>query len=152
MSNACARNGARRGSVVDSALVAGKLEALRRALARVRDHTPADAQALAANLDAQDIVSLNLQRAVQLCVDIAYHLLASTPGQAEPLTMADAFAALGKIGMIDAPLSESLRQAVGFRNIAVHQYEHMDWNIVFDVATRRIVDLEAFARLVASRL
>ena len=152
MSNACARNGARHGSVVDSALVAGKLEALRRVLARVRDHTPADAQALAANLDAQDIVSLNLQRAVQLCVDITYHLLASTPGQAEPLTMADAFTALSRIGMIGAPLSESLRQAVGFRNIAVHQYEHMDWNIVFDVATRRIVDLEAFARLVAARL
>ena len=66
--------------------------------------------------------------------------------------MADAFAALGRIGVIGALLSETLRQAVGFRNIAVHQYEHMDWNIVFDMATKRIVDLEAFARLVASRI
>ena len=101
---------------------------------------------------AEKIDLMNLQRAVQWCVDFAYHLLASTPDQAEPLTMADAIAALGKIGVIGAPLSESLRQAVGFGNIAVHQYEHMDWNIVFDVATRRIVDLEAFARLVAARL
>ena len=51
--------------------------------------------------------------------------------------MAVAFAAPGRIGVIDTPLSELLRQAEGLRNIAVHQCEHMDWNIVFDVATKR---------------
>jgi uncharacterized protein YutE (UPF0331/DUF86 family) len=45
-----------------------------------------------------------------------------------------------------------MRRAVGFRNIAVHQYEKMDWQIVFDVATKRIADLEAFAKSVAALL
>ena len=44
------------------------------------------------------------------------------------------------------------RRAVGFRNIAVLQYEKMDWQIVFDVATKRIADLEQFARAIAARL
>ena len=49
---------------MDKQLVSSKLESLRLALARVRQRTPASAAALAADLDAQDIVSLNLQRAV----------------------------------------------------------------------------------------
>ena len=66
--------------------------------------------------------------------------------------MADAFAVLRDAGVIDHALAEAMRRAVGFRNIAVHQYEKMDWQIVFDVATKRIVDLEAFARAVSVRL
>ena len=136
---------------MDKQLVSAKLESLRRALARVRQRTPSSAAALAADIDAQDIVSLNLQRAVQLGVDIAYHLAADTE-TAEPATMADAFTVLRDAGMIDPAIAEALRRAVGFRNIAVHQYEKMDWQIVFDVATKRIEDLEAFARAVAARL
>ena len=136
---------------MDKQLVAAKLESLRLAIARVRTRTPASVAALAADLDAQDIVSLNLQRAVQLCVDIAYHLGAAAD-VAEPETMAGAFATMREAGIIDEVLAEAMRRAVGFRNIAVHQYEKMDWQIVFDVATKRIVDLESFARAVAARL
>lgn len=141
----------RSGSGVDKLLVSAKLESLRRALARVRQRTPANAAGLAADIDAQDIVSLNLQRAVQISVDIAYHLAADTDS-AEPATMADAFAVLRDAGVIDHAIAEAMRRAVGFRNIAVHQYEKMDWQIVFDVATKRIEDLEAFARAVSNRL
>ena len=136
---------------MDKQLVSAKIESLRRAIARVRQRTPASAAALAADIDAQDIVSLNLQRAVQLSVDIAYHLAADTDA-AEPGTMADAFAVLRDAGVIDQAIAEALRRAVGFRNIAVHQYEKMDWQIVFDVATKRIEDLEAFARAVSAQL
>ncbi len=44
------------------------------------------------------------------------------------------------------------QEDAGFRSIAVHQYERMDWRIVFDVATRRIDDLEAFAHAASARL
>ncbi len=64
MSSACAQSGARRGLIVDRALLSAKLRALCLALGRARDHTPEDAPALAAKNDAQDILSLNLQRAV----------------------------------------------------------------------------------------
>lgn len=80
-----------------------------------------------------------------------YHVSAAADAP-EPETMAGAFIALRDAGIIDARLAEILRRAVGFRNIAVHQYEQMDWQIVFDVATQRITDLEAFARAVAARL
>jgi uncharacterized protein YutE (UPF0331/DUF86 family) len=35
---------------------------------------------------------------------------------------------------------------VGFRNIAVHAYDRIDWSVVHALATTRLGDLEALAR------
>ena len=51
---------------MDHALIEQKLESLRRCLARLRARCPTPAPALAVDIDAQDIVALNLARAVHL--------------------------------------------------------------------------------------
>ena len=56
-------------------IVARKLDSLRRCLDRVRERCPADVATLAGDPDLQDIVVLNLSRAVQICVDLALHTL-----------------------------------------------------------------------------
>jgi uncharacterized protein YutE (UPF0331/DUF86 family) len=45
-----------------------------------------------------------------------------------------------------------MRRAVGFRNLAVHNYDAIDWAIVFAIATTYLGDFEQFARKVAERL
>lgn len=134
---------------MDRIIVETKLESLRRCLDRVRARCPADAAALAADLDAQDIVSLNLTRAVQLCVDLAAHLL-SDSGQPVPDTMGGTFSALADAGMITESLALPLRRAVGFRDLAVHNYDAIDWAIVFAIATRHLSNFEDFARTVSA--
>jgi uncharacterized protein YutE (UPF0331/DUF86 family) len=42
-----------------------------------------------------------------------------------------------------------LRRAVGFRNIAVHQYEVIDWAIVHALTGDPLLDFERFASVVA---
>ena len=66
--------------------------------------------------------------------------------------MGAAFDRLSQAGILDAGLSLRMKKAVGFRNIAVHAYDTIDWKIVFAIATERLQDFEAFARTVASRL
>lgn len=61
---------------MDREVVDQKLESLRRCLLRIESKCPADASLLATDFDLQDIVSLNLIRAVQLSVDIGAHLIA----------------------------------------------------------------------------
>ena len=39
-----------------------------------------------------------------------------------------------------------LAKAVGFRNIAVHAYHSISWEIVFSLITERLVDFSDFAR------
>ena len=135
---------------MDREVIERKLEALRHCLARVRARKPADAATLAKDEDTQDVLVLNLSRAVQLCVDIAAHLLADSR-QPVPATMGEAFASLATSGVIDANLAGRLRRAVGFRNIAVHNYETIDWDMVFALAGEPLSDFDAFAAAVLAQ-
>lgn len=122
-----------------------KAEALLRCLARIRATCPADAASLARDIDAQDIVSVNLIRAVQLAVDMATHAVASL-GLPPPTSMGESFDRLVDGERLDAALARRLRGAVGFRNIAVHAYDRIDWALVHVLATTRLADLEALAK------
>lgn len=100
---------------------------------------------MARDPDLQDIVVLNLSRAVQICVDLALHAL-SRLGQPAPDTMGQAFDQLAVLGSIPADLALRLKKSVGFRNIAVHNYSSIDWTIVHAIATLHLDDFENFAR------
>jgi len=117
---------------VDGLIVAEKIEALRRCVRRIEDRRATTAAELRQDVDRQDILSLNLTRAVQLCVDIAAHVLSGTERQA-PQTMGEAFALLAEDGRISAELARRLRAAVGFRNIAVHDYETLQLPIAIRI-------------------
>lgn len=135
---------------MDWLIVARKLDSLQRCLARIRDKCPVSAKELAANYDTQDIVVLNLSRAVQLCVDLALHLLADS-GATPPNTMGQTFEQLAATCGLDATLATRLRKAVGFRNLAVHSYAAIDWAIVHTIATQRLADFDNFARWVEAQ-
>jgi hypothetical protein len=64
---------------MDWHLIEQKLESLRRCVRRVAEKCPNDAGTLAKDFEAQDILALNLTRAVQLGVDIRAHRVAGTP-------------------------------------------------------------------------
>jgi uncharacterized protein YutE (UPF0331/DUF86 family) len=135
---------------MDTTIIHEKLESLRRCLERIRQKRPDNAQLLAIDLDAQDIVSINLTRAVQLCVDIASHVLADTD-QPPPDTMGQSFDRLADADLISEALAERMKAAVGFRNIATHSYREIDWKIVHVIATDHLSDFEDFARAMLRR-
>ncbi|MBU0934475.1 MAG: DUF86 domain-containing protein [Spirochaetes bacterium] len=129
---------------MDPDILRRKLESLALCVTRIESKTPADADLLASDLDAQDIIVLNLERAVQLCVDLATHLLPDFSIPA-PETMAGALLALGKVQVLDRVLAERLARAVSFRNLAVHEYENLDWSVVYTIITTRLDDFRLFA-------
>ena len=134
---------------MDREVIEQKLESLRRCVERVRQKSPATAAALAIDPDAQDILTLNLTRAVQLCVDIGAHLIASQD-KAAPDTMGQTFDVLADMGVISAELAVRMKKSVGFRNIAVQNYEAIDWEITHAIATRHVNDFAAFAAAVGA--
>ena len=82
---------------MDREVVEQKLESLRRCVQRVAAKCPADAETLAREVDLQDIVTLNLSRAVQMCVDVGAHMIASSETPA-PATMGQTFELLSQKG------------------------------------------------------
>ena len=132
---------------MDREVIEQKLESLRRCLQRIKEKCPPSADILARDLDAQDILALNLSRAVQLCVDIGAHIVAGK-NVPPPATMGQTFDVLAELGIISEELALRMKNAVGFRNIAVHNYEAINWQIVHAIATRHVGDFTDFARSV----
>lgn len=136
---------------MDREVIEQKLESLRRCLQRVAEKCPRDPAALAQDIDLQDIVTLNLTRAVQLCVDLGAHLIAGME-VLPPDTMGQTFEVLAHAGVITERLAQQLKKAVGFRNIAVHHYEEINWSIVHRIAGDHLSDFSEFAKIIAAQL
>lgn len=132
---------------MDSTVIHEKLESLRRCLTRIRERRPDNPKFLKSDPDTQDILSVNLTRAVQLCVDIATHALVNTE-QPPPNTMGQSFDRLADANLISESLAGRMKAAVGFRNIAVHSYTEIDWDIVFAIVANHLDDFEDFARAI----
>ncbi|MCB1935979.1 MAG: DUF86 domain-containing protein [Nitrosomonas sp.] len=130
---------------MDTVILIEKLESLRRCIRRIEDKKPIDIDQLKQDIDLQDILVLNLTRAVQLAVDIGSHIISQSE-QTTPKTMGDIFAVLQQMGAISAQTRTQLKKAVGFRNVAVHQYEAINWEIVYAVCEQSIQDFRQFAR------
>ena len=132
-------------------LIYGKIESVRRCIRRIEEKRPADVNILKTDYDVQDIISINLERAVQTSVDIAAVILAECEKKA-PATMAESFEKLKEEGIITAELGEKLMKAVGFRNISVHEYQNIDWEIVFSIIHHRIGDFKKYIKAVLDYL
>ena len=132
---------------MDRLILQEKLESLARCVRRVEQKRPPSQDLLVADPDIQDILVLNLSRAVQLCVEIGSHLISATEAPA-PQTMGEVFSTLAALGVISDELAARLRAAVGFRNIAVHNYDRVDWAVVFAISTRHLDDFREFAAAV----
>ena len=60
---------------MDKQLIHEKLESLRKCVARIQNKCPKIREKLHSDPDLQDIISVNLIRAVQISVDIAAHII-----------------------------------------------------------------------------
>ena len=132
---------------MDKEVLETKIEALIRCVHRIKEQNISTLEELESNLDKQEIIILNLQRAVQICVNIGNHILLDykTP---TPSTMADTFKYMAENKLITEQNAQDLAHAVGFRNIAVHQYENIDCNIVFSIINNHLEDFKEFSRAI----
>lgn len=64
--------------------------------------------------------------------------------------MGQAFDLLAAEGIVSQTLALRMRGAVGFRNVAVHTYEAIDWDIVHTIAHRGLENFRDFAKSMAA--
>lgn len=120
-----------------------KLESLQRCIERIQQKSVISKNEFLSDIDAQDVVILNLERAVQLCVDITGILL-SEKNIEMPSTMRAVFEVAGTNKLLSLELTEKMTRAVGFRNLAVHQYQKLDISFVYDIGKSAVTDLRNF--------
>jgi uncharacterized protein YutE (UPF0331/DUF86 family) len=127
-------------------IILAKLAVIRRCLQRIQSKTGGDPTTVD-DIDIQDIVVLNLQRAIQATIDLAAHLI-MIHQWGLPASLKENFTLLAGQGVIDRELSRHLEAMVGFRNIAVHEYQALDVTILKHILRERLEDFAAFERAV----
>jgi len=135
--------------VVDRDVVLAKVATIDRCLGRIAQ-TRGERRAVLLPVEVEDLVILNLQRAVQAAIDLATHVV-TTEAYGLPDSVAASFSMLERHGVLDAELARRLRGMVGFRNVAIHDYQAIDPAIVESILSRHLDDLRAFAARIVER-
>ena len=93
----------------------------------------------------QDAIVLNLQRACQAAIDIAMYVI-SVKNLGIPQSKKGAFTVLEENNIITPETAKKMRGMLGFRNIAVHEYQELDLDIIKSIIENHLQDLLDFAR------
>ena len=86
---------------------------------------------------------------MQVCVDIGSHIISESDAVV-PATMGDVFVTLNTLDIISSDTCNTMKGTVGFRNVAVHNYEDINWDIVFSICTSSLSDFRQFAKEIDS--
>ena len=93
----------------------------------------------------QDSIILNIQRACEACIDLAMHIVAQER-LGLPQTSRDAFDMLESSSIIDEEIAKRLKAMVGFRNIAVHDYQTINLTILEQIVEKHLEDFTDFTK------
>jgi uncharacterized protein YutE (UPF0331/DUF86 family) len=96
------------------------------------------------------LYEINLQRAIQACIDLA-NIIIAKEGLGLPNTYKQSFEILLKHEVIDEELCKKLRSMVGFRNISVHDYEEIKPAIVESIIKNHLKDFEDFYTVILDK-
>jgi uncharacterized protein YutE (UPF0331/DUF86 family) len=127
-----------------------KAAAIERAVGRARQEYAGDDANLFQNQTRQDAIILNLQRACESSIDAAMHMV-RVHRLGIPQETREAFDLLERAGHLDPSLATRLRKMVGFRNVAVHDYQRLNLDIVRSILVERLDDFLEFTRLFLQR-
>lgn len=98
----------------------------------------------------QGLYELNLQRAIQACIDLANVVIAKE-GLGLPNSYRQSFEILLKFSIIEPRLAQQLIKMVGFRNISVHDYEEIKPEIVKSIVENCLSDFETYYSVIYKR-
>lgn len=136
--------------VVDKLTVESLLEKLKDSLNKIEamDFT---FDMVLGNEDIQDLLDRRMQVAIESCIDIASHIAAELQLPRRE-AVRELFLLLGKEGIIPKDLAEKMAKAVGFRNILVHEYASIDYELGYSDLDKKLNDLRQFAKEVVEFL
>ena len=127
-------------------MFARKAAAIERSVGRAREEYSADDANLLTNQTRQDAIILNLQRACESSIDAAMHLV-RVHRLGIPQETREAFDLLEAAGRLAPSLAARLKRMVGFRNVAVHDYQKLNLEIVRHILVERLDDFLEFTRV-----
>ncbi|MBG6075596.1 uncharacterized protein YutE (UPF0331/DUF86 family) [Polaromonas sp. CG_9.11] len=135
--------------MADDVLI-NKAATIERCVKRAREEYDRDPVTFATDFSRQDAAILNIQRACEAALDMGQHLI-RRERLGVPQSARDVFALLAQSGWIDAALADGLKRMVGFRNIAVHDYQALQLPITVALIQNHLDEFLHYSQAVLLR-
>ena len=124
-------------------VVLNKAAVIERALRRM--HQEYEFNPTLDNFTHVDAMILNIERACQAAIDLAQHLVAQNH-LGMPQSSAELFVLLRKANLLSAETSRAMIAMTGFRNVAIHEYQELEIDILRAIAEKEYKTLISFCR------
>ena len=122
-----------------------KAATIERCVARAREEYNADPDSFATNHTRQDAAILNIQRACEAALDMGHHII-RRESLGLPQSSRDVFELLASAHWLEPQLAQSMKHMVGFRNIAVREYQTLQLPTTVNIIERHLGEFLAFSR------
>ncbi|MTT31416.1 DUF86 domain-containing protein [Terrilactibacillus sp. BCM23-1] len=117
------------------------IERCRKRILEVYDQSPQNLL----DYTKQDSIVLNIQRACEACIDLAMHVV-SEERLGLPQTSREAFDMLASQSIITKETAYLMKAMVGFRNIAVHDYQTINHEILQQILEKHLDDFTIYTK------
>ena len=128
-------------------VIENKISAARKYLSILDGFLKYSREELEGRVEIKGAVERYMYLAMQSVIDLA-EAFGSFKKFRKPTTMSESFYILEEEKVIPLELVVKLASMVGFRNIRAHDYERVDYDIVYDALHNRLTDLESFIQLI----
>lgn len=134
------------GQFMKNDVILNKVSIIERCIRRIHEEYANNPENLK-NFTKQDSIILNLQRACEASIDLSMHIVAEKK-LGLPQNSRDAFSLLDEEGIIPPSLSQKMKAMVGFRNIAVHDYQEINLGILQKIVENHLIDFIQFTKTI----
>jgi uncharacterized protein YutE (UPF0331/DUF86 family) len=132
-------------------LIQKRCQEIADSLKRLEEVKETDKNEFLKNRDLQDIASYRLLVAIEAALNLCYHVSAKILKKA-PGEYAECFGLLGEAEIIPRELSQELKKMARFRNMLVHMYWKVDYEVIFEIIQQDLDHLRQFSRAITALL
>lgn len=123
--------------MVDKILIMRKLAELETYIKQIQEYSTITVKEYSKDWKIQRIIERTLQMMIELCVDIANHIIADKKYRI-PTSYSDTFQVLEEEGIVSKKQYKTMKNMAQFRNIIVHHYDKIDETIVVNILRRNL--------------
>src|SRR5690625_5001352 len=99
------------------------------------------------DITKQDSIILNIHRACEASIDIGMHIV-SERRLGLPKSSRETFKLMEGAGIINQSSAKALMNMVGFRNIAIHDYQKIDLDILQAIIEKHLSDFTDYTKVI----
>ncbi len=120
-----------------------KVSSVKKYLSILESYQNHSAEQIRQDATLRGAVERYLYLVCQAVIDLA-EVIISVSRFRKPTTMSESFVILAEQNVINAELKAKMVKLVGFRNVLAHEYEELNYEILYDVLNNRLQDITEF--------